>query len=147
MRQRNVNLWLSLIFLIFSVIVYITAIGYDPMPSKFPKLLAIICAILALFLMAGALVKTKREDDTVAEHNGSYSMMLLVCVSMVGYAAMLKFAGYIPSSIVMMIAVGWFLGFRKFRFLLVISIITVLIVYGVFGLLLGVPLPIPFFIE
>ncbi len=147
MLQRKINLWLSFIFLLSSVIVYVAAMGYDAAPAKFPKLLAVSCAVLSILLFVRAVIHPKREDGAPAEESGGRLMTLLVCLGMAGYAMALKFGGFIAPSIVMMIFIGWVLGYRKFGQLLVISTLFVLFVYGVFGLLLGVPLPLPFFME
>ncbi|MGE4298761.1 MAG: tripartite tricarboxylate transporter TctB family protein [Desulfovibrionaceae bacterium] len=147
MLIRNENFWLSLVFMAISVTTFITASGYDDMPARFPKLLALVFALLSVILLVQTWLKARREPTRVQTAAMALGTPILVALGMAGYATALEFAGFIAPSALLMVYVGWVLGYRRAGLLLLVSLLFVLFVWGVFGVLLGVPLPRLFFLE
>jgi putative tricarboxylic transport membrane protein len=149
MLLKIVDTWLSVLFLAISLVIYVTAAGYDAMPGRFPEILAVVLALLSVLLFLNAVIKNraKAKPEAKAAPGAHYVMPGLVTLGMAGYALALDFVGFIVPSVVLMFYVGWALGYRRSGLLLLVSLIFVLIVYGIFGLLLGVPLPRPPFME
>jgi hypothetical protein len=140
---RKADLWLSLVLLILSALVFHTASGFDEMPSRFPKLLAIVFAALAILLAASsALGKEKERPEVLAAMRG-FDKPLFLAVGMVVYVRTVDILGYLVPSVLLFLFVGWMLGYRKHVRLAATGLVAVLIVYAVFNLALGVPLPSP----
>ncbi len=148
MLFKSIDTWLSLAFLASSIAIYYTASGYDELPSRFPMLLAVTMALLSVLLFCINLVKLRaKPTPKAAEPVLRYVMPALLTLGMIAYAAALNLAGFLIPSVIFMFYVGWILGYRRLGVLLLVSIGFVLVVYGIFGLLLGVPLPHPPFME
>ena len=147
MLFKHVDTWLSLAFLALSAIIYSTAAGYDPMPSRFPIILAATLALLSGLLFFNTLMSVRGKVRPAWISLQGWRMPGLVTVGMVAYAAALDFAGFIVPSIIFVFYIGWALGYRRFGVLLFVALLSVVVVYGVFGVLLGVPLPRPPFMD
>lgn len=149
MLLKSVNTWLSIVFFALGVVVFSVASGYDDAPSRFPVLLAISFMVLSVLLFINTMIalRLQKKPASTAANAGRFIMPAFVTVGMCAYAAALDFAGFIVPSIFLMLFVGWILGYKRFGLLLLVSLLFVLAVYGVFGLLLGVPLPRPPFME
>ncbi len=148
MLLRSIDAWLSLVFFALGIVIYVTASGYDDIPSRFPILLAFSFMALSALLFVNTLFKLRKMDTSKAGFGGArYVMPGMVTAGMCAYAAALDFAGFIVPSVLLMLFVAWVLGYRRAGLLLLVSLLFVLAVYGVFGLLLGVPLPHPPFME
>lgn len=148
MLLKKIDTWLSIVFFATGVVVYMMASGFDDIPSRFPILLAISFMVLSALLFVNTFFKVRRQngpEEAPAHGCHRYIMPAMVTVVMCAYAAALEFAGFIAPSVLLMLFVGWVLGYRRSGLLLLVSLLFVLAVYGVFGVLLGVPLPrLPF---
>ncbi len=146
MLLKKINTWLSVTFFALGIVIYATAINYDKMPARFPLLLAISFCVLSLLLLGNTILQHragKAKDITFTA--GHYVMPVFVAIGMCIYALALDYAGFIIPSVLFMFYIAWVLGYRRGGLLLLVSLLFVLGVYGVFGLLLGVPLPkLPF---
>ena len=67
--------------------------------------------------------------------------LLLLAMAIVIYSLLLRPIGYIIATILFLMAVLYIFGYRKYLWLVVISVVMPLIIYYLFVELLGVPLP------
>ena len=139
--RRDPDRGLSLFLLALSGAVYFTARAYDDLPSRFPKLLAISLAALALALLAGSLF---RKTEEVAARSTSLEALrgpLVVAAGMAAYLALLPRGGYVPTSLALFAFVAKALHYPRLKTLLLAAAVAVLVLYGLFRIALGVPLP------
>jgi putative tricarboxylic transport membrane protein len=140
---RKADLWLSLVLLVLSALVFHTASGFDEMPSRFPKLLAVVFAALAIMLAISVSFRKEKESPEFLAALRGFDKPLVLVVGMVVYIRVVDILGYLIPSVLLFFCVGWMLGYRKHVRLAVTGLVAVLIVYAVFNLALGVPLPSP----
>ncbi len=140
---RKADFWLSLALLMLSALVFQMASGFDEMPSRFPKLLAVVFAALAIMLATSALLRKEGESPEFLAALRGFDKPLILVVGMVVYVRIVDILGYSIPSVLLFVFVGWMLGYRKHVRLAVTGLVAVLIVYTVFNLALGVPLPSP----
>ena len=120
-------------------------------PSTFPKILAVLTVLTALVILLG-LEKSDSEKKPadidyrrLLEYNIGQAVLLLGL--MVGYALLLRPAGFLFSTVAFLSIGAVILGERKLHFLIPIAVLATAIVWylveGVLGIFLR-PLPIFF---
>lgn len=138
---RDQDFWLSLVLLALSAAVYVTASGYDDLPSRFPRLLALSLAILALGLLASTIVrKTSAATPTTLSWHGLRGP-LVITFGMTGYLLVLPWGGYFATSLALFFFVAKALGYRSSATLAVTAVVAIAALYLSFAVALGVPLP------
>ena len=142
MLLRRINTWLSVIFFILGGSVWFVAVDYDVVPSRFPILLAICFILCSFFLLFNAVLESRTGKDLAEKFKWqSYVTPFLIATGMSLYAVILDYCGFIVSSFFLMCYSSWILGYRRTSFMFLVCFLFVLIVYGIFHLLLGVPFP------
>lgn len=110
-------------------------ISYDPL--FFPSLLLGVIALLSVFLIIGSLF-SRLPSNT----NGyNYPALLLGTLITGFYFLTLKWVGFIPASIIFMIAFMLLLQYRRFTSLLLCAFMIPLVTWLTFTHVLNVPLP------
>jgi len=118
-----------------------TARGFDPGfmsdplgPSTFPYLLGGVMAVTALYLLL-------RPDAPAHWPDPRHLLqMLLVVAVLLAYAGLLEWLGFIIATIVTVTVLGWRLG-ASLKIAVLTGIGVSLAVYGLFDMLLELPLP------
>ncbi len=142
MLLRRMNTWLSVMFSILGGSVWLVAIDYDVIPSRFPILLAICFILCSFFLLFNTVLENRSGKFLAGKFKWqSYVTPFLIATGMSIYAVVLDYCGFIVSSFFLMFYSSWILGSRRTSFMSLVCFLFVLIVYGIFHLLLGVPLP------
>jgi len=127
--------------------------GY-PGDSFFPRLAIIFAVICALIVLMKGLI-LPRGAQLAAGENATFPLrwfdFLSVCVLVVAYGEMLSLVGFEIVTVVLMtvilaprIAVGGISAARSIVYALGMALVTTLIFYVAFGLLLRIPLPLMF---
>ncbi len=105
----------------------------------FPRLIAIILMIIntlyAINIMRGKAAIKKKTDEVVPQ-----KMTYILAISL-GYVLLLRFLGYVIATTIFLPTSMYFLGVKRPKVLLMVTVLTVLVIYISFGLLLKVPMP------
>lgn len=152
------DLYLGIFFLILAIAIWvlipfqIKVGGYTAMgPRFFPKVITIILAIVSTSLIATSLIKYKKEiketNDKIDETTKTEKLnlrdetrALLIFCLMLLYAFLMTRIGYILSSLLVVGAIVFILGSRKW-YHYVIFASSVFVIYFVFKNFLYVFLP------
>lgn len=141
MLKLRLDGWISLI-LLFSFAGFLYAAGsYDIQVVRYPQIL--FCAAIALSL-AAFVQSLLRQKKTPKEGAGfqHYVSVAVVFLMIAFYAAGVMFFGFAVPTVLFLIAMMYYFGERRWLMMGVISVLFMLILYGVFVQLLSVPLPI-----
>ncbi|MCA0927997.1 tripartite tricarboxylate transporter TctB family protein [Ruegeria profundi] len=120
-------------------------------PSTFPKVLAVLTIITCLFILLG-LEKSEddgKEPDIDYRRLGDYhlSQALGLLALMVGYALVLRPAGFLSATFLFLVIGSVTLGERKFIVLLPVAAFASFVVWYLVDEVLGIYLhPWPFFL-
>lgn len=105
--------------------------------------MAFLLGLMSLGLMLGALIrifgKTSKETDAPKI---KWRNPLLVLIILTAYGAFFNFLGFSLSTFLLLTVLVWVLGRRKLYVALIVSILTVVLSYGLFVVALGLPLPL-----
>lgn len=146
--MKKGNIIASVLVIALGIYVIITCLGYPtaeaygtgvPGPGLWPGVVA-GCMVLAGLALLIKSLRMKPEDDTPIEiwTDGTKRVYITMAI-LVAYVAILGAAGFILSTIVMLVIfIQWFAK-TKPAVTLLISVATTLIIYCVFKFLLNVP--------
>ncbi len=105
----------------------------------FPRLIAITLMIIntlyAINILRGKAPIKKKIDEIVPK-----KMKYILVISLV-YIILLKYLGYVITTAIFLPTSMYLLGVKRPRTLLVVTVLTVLIIYISFGVMLKVPMP------
>jgi len=132
------DLRLSICLLLFSGFVFVKAFDFPDEAAYFPKLFSVVLGILAILLLISALYR-KNSESAITRVN--YANTIYIVLGLIAYALVLKVLGYIISTGLLVLYVIYVLGYRKIKYMILVSVIGVLFAYVVFGIFLNVPLP------
>lgn len=131
----------GVLMLLLAVVYTWTARGFDPGfmsdplgPSTFPYLLGGVMAVTSLYLLL-------RPDASANWPDPKHLLqMALIVVLLLAYAGLLEWLGFIIATLLTVTILGWRLGASP-RTALLTGIGVSLAVYGLFDMLLELPLP------
>jgi len=111
-------------------------------PYLFPTLISVFGFLLAISLLADALheLRDTREAETDAKAKNLPGVLVLVGASVL-YDILLPVIHFIPATVLYLLGLFLYLGERKWWKLALLSVLTTLVVYALFGLGLHVRLP------
>jgi putative tricarboxylic transport membrane protein len=130
----------GLALLTLAVAYGIAAGGYqamigDPLgPAVFPMALAIVLGLLSLYL----IVRPDHEPDW--PRGRALLKQVLTLVAFVAYAYLLEPVGFLVSTFVVVVTLGWLLGARLWQ-ASVAGVVIAAVLFVLFDTLLGLPLP------
>lgn len=138
---------LSVILIVISIATYVVAKEYPDIASHFPTRLAWVLGGLAVALLVKSLFVTRVKNAQETTDLSSIKGVFVVVISIAVYTLILKYAGYLVSSFCLLLFLIPFLGFTRKVALILTTAGCVLVVYGAFKLILGVPLPPGLFFQ
>jgi putative tricarboxylic transport membrane protein len=100
----------------------------------------LVISLLMITASATALLKAKQDDDVEAFDRGILTVVLSV-VSLLAYAALLPMVGFEIPTVLLLFFWIKILGREGWRSAVTVSLVATAVVYGLFVLLLAVPLP------
>ncbi len=110
-------------------------------PYLFPLILAGAVIILGLTILIPAFAADDRKETTDQEkHGNSLRVFILLAISIV-YDILMRFAGFIPSTAAVVLAMTAFLGERRLKILIPMAVFTPVVLTLIFKVGLGVRLP------
>ncbi len=112
-----------------------------PRTAFFPIILATLLLILSLILLGQALrgARTVRGPDRI-EAEGWYRIGATL-VTLVGFALVLERLGFLLSTFLLMVLLLRAIEPQAWPKVIAVALVTSLVVYAIFGWLLGIPLP------
>ncbi|MEM6933898.1 MAG: tripartite tricarboxylate transporter TctB family protein [Pseudomonadota bacterium] len=158
--------WIALIFVTFCCIYgYAAFFTMDQLlppfmqrnpvwPSTFPKVLAIIGAIVGIIVLLGI----EKTEETTKEPSATdinlanlreykLGQAIVLLALMVAYALALRPAGFLLATTVFLVAGSFVLGERKFHVMIPVAVIATGFVWYLVQVVLGIFLrPFPFFL-
>jgi putative tricarboxylic transport membrane protein len=130
----------GLVLLVLAIVYGVTASGYEAMigdplgPAVFPVVLAIPLGLLSLYLIA----RPDPEPDW-ARGRALLKQVLALAV-LVAYAYLLEPLGFIVTTLLAVVALGWLLGARL-RDATLAGVVIAVVLFVLFDVLLKLPLP------
>lgn len=150
--MRKSNIISAIIFILLGAYVLIEAstfpeLGGDQVtgPEFFPSILAIILIGLSLILFLTSI--GKKEDREMGFFNPIVFKTYLTILGLFAYILILNIMGFILSTIAILFILIRFYGMKSIPKLAIVSVVATFVLYGVFHLLLSVPLPTNIFLS
>lgn len=151
--------WIALFFLIVSIIYGYAAFNYPLLPfernmsflpNTMPQALAVLAILVSAFIALAPQKETAREEgnDMTIENIKQYKIgqALFLLIAMIVYALGLRVLGFIPATVVFIVASGWILGERKPIKMVIVALTATLIIWYLVQEVLGIFLkPLPWF--
>lgn len=128
------------LYIIAFVFLFLTHSLKDSGSRVFPYIVCILTIILATALLWCTKRKNRRGTGDVFDFSGTLSA-LAMCVFLLLYTVATTFIGFYLSTPFYLAASMWFLGQRNKKIILLISVMTPLVIYVFFTLLLGMRVP------
>jgi hypothetical protein len=146
---RNTSTFIGWCVLVFSGIVAWLTSRFEPLgekirswpPSYFPYVLAGFLALLALILLAEGYRKKEGPILGLSFGVDDYLRTLLLLVAMVVFTLAQDLLGFLVPSVLVVAGMQLILGARKVVPIIISSIAIPGVIYGLFYLVLNVPLP------
>ncbi len=107
----------------------------DPGTAAFPRILAVALAALAVVLLL-----RPSEVALLPERSGAFPVVGIVVLTAI-YAAVLPILGFLILTIVYLAGALLLMKVRKVVYLVLVPVVLSFALFGLFGLLLEVPLP------
>lgn len=147
-QDNKAAILLEILIIIFTVIILVSSYGHALRAVRLPIIIGTITLILVIVDIVQTLHKNKnaepkeiQELKTETPDNQLTKRLIGMIVFMFLTLALWRIIGYLFGSIVAIVGIGLFLGIRKRILLIAISVVVSLLLYIIFSVLLGVPLP------
>lgn len=147
LSNTNVNMISGLVALILGGLFYILTYGFPDIdtdilgPDFLPKLYSVFLVIFGLILIINAIIKKKRETAEMRSTNHSFLYGLASMLIVFIYILVLPYIGFYISTILVMLALLYFLKVRNYVILFSVSLGTITFLFIIFEKLLKVPIP------
>ena len=145
--MRRANITVALVFVSVSIVLLFAANRFNfgtlrvPQTGFFPRTLAILLLLLSLVLLAQALHQNVAERDGVKIPAEGWIRIASTLAIMIGFALMLEWLGFLLSTFMLMIFLLRAIEAPRWSKVVAVASVTAFASYGLFGWLLGVPLP------
>lgn len=142
MKEKKTDILMPVFFLLLAIVIY----GYCvTIPVEEAMFLMIVATVM--FLCAGILLflTFRNKKSEVSFENTEMKKVVITVVALMLYTLSLNIVGYIVDTVLLGSFIIWYLNPQKKAIPIMISIIVTVLVYIVFGILLRVPMPVPFF--
>ncbi len=151
--------WIALFFLIISVIYGYAAYNYPLLPfernmSFLPNTMPQALAVLGILVSGFIVLAPKKEVAMEAGNDMSIDQLkhyktgqaLSLIAAMIVYALTIRILGFIPATVIFIVASGWILGERKPLKMTGIALIATVFIWYLVQEVLGIFLkPLPWF--
>ncbi|WP_424467949.1 tripartite tricarboxylate transporter TctB family protein [Pseudoclavibacter helvolus] len=118
----------------------VPATGGDPFgPRWWPTVLGAAIALLGVLLVGVAIRKPDAPSEDAPTKRGLVRMLLMLA-AIAAYGVAWYYVHFVVVTLLLAAGLTYVLGGRGWRDLILFPVIVTVVLYGVFGLLLGVPL-------
>jgi hypothetical protein len=148
MEKRDLisGMFLILLSLAVCIMAYQLGLGTGSNPGAgFAAFgIAFLLGLLSLWMLVRAFIRVFREGGkkTTETQGIMWKKPLLILIALAGYGVFFNFLGFAFSTFLLMTLLVWVFGRRKLYVALIVSILTVILSYGLFVVALGLPLPV-----
>lgn len=143
MFHKKTEVAMPLAFMLLAMVTFLYTLGIPRDDGMFLKLIAVIIFVSA----AGILYFTLKEKKNTVNLEGADVRKVIVTIIILGlYTVSLKWVGYIAATFLLGAFTIRFLNYKFWPAIIGFSALVTALSYGVFQMLLGVPLPAPFFL-
>ena len=145
--MRRANITVALVFVGVSIILLFAAGRFNfgtlrvPQTGFFPRTLAILLLLLSLVLLVQALRHKAVEQGGVKIANEGWIRIASTLAIMIGFALVLERLGFLLSTFLLMVFLLRAIEAPRWPKVFAVASATAFASYGLFGWLLGVPLP------
>jgi hypothetical protein len=147
--MRTANLLLASILIGFSFLIFGLTLGFPNAgpdsiglgPASFPRLLAVCLSIISLQVLIASL-KSKETSKLELDYSGAKRLLYIIMIIILyGYA--LQFLGFAIPTIGFLAILNVLLSEknRRKRYTIIFALVTTVLVYIVFRLILGISMP------
>lgn len=137
--MKRDNALVSIFLYIVSIYVLISARSLPPESAKFPTMVAyVLIGLNTIFLyqvLAGKLKQTKRKDDIVPK-----KMWMIMALS-IAYVFTIDYFGYFLLTPIYLLSTMSALGVKNKKMGVIVTVVSVGLIYICFKVLLKVPVP------
>lgn len=113
--------------------------GFKGDAGLFPKILSIIIIVLNTIqlvkVITGHLIEIKGKEELDGKK------LVVILVASLAYVLSLQVLGFVVSSLIYLILAMYLLRVENKKALVIISVLTIIVIYLSFGVLLKVPIP------
>lgn len=150
----NGDIIITIIIGLFSLMMLLLSVDYPKEARRFPQIVAGFTLILCIFQIAMFLIrsKQKKESEQKDERDSESSSNIpakkwigVFCITLAYYLVVVPI-GFIISSILLLSVIPVYLGYRRYKIIISVAVITTLIAYYIFTGIFYVPLPKGLFI-
>ncbi len=134
------NILIPCVFIAIALLFYLVTLTFpeeEAGPSAIPHLWIIALIVLSIFLIIQALTGKMEPDPK----NGRLDKLALFVGATIGYLLVMQIVGYYISTFLFLVAVMYFLSYRKYITMVAVSGGWLLFAYVVFQRMLYIPLP------
>ncbi|MGV8980587.1 tripartite tricarboxylate transporter TctB family protein [Clostridium sp.] len=144
--MRKGNIIISCVFILIGILVLVNVSTFPSMgpdqitgPEFFPGLLALILIVLSAVLF---ISNYRSKDQSPTGLFDEYAIKAYITMAgLVGYLVLINIVGFIIATPILLFGLMRFYGMKQYPKLVLSSVIITGAIYGVFKLLLAVPLP------
>lgn len=144
MIVRKGDFYFSLVLDFLCVFVFAMSFSFPSEAAIFPQISSALLFVLSGFLMFNSFKGKQVAPEEAKREKFQYTSAVLLILGFVAYALLLNFLGYIITTLALVYYTIFVIGYRKQKWLIVTSIVSVAVTYALFRLVLGVPLPVSF---
>jgi|SRR5699024_1001970 len=137
--KHQLDIFLSIVLILLSVLIFFTSQGMPPDAGGFPKFLSLFLGVCALILLITSLKKNKIIK--IKADKKAIFVFLLITITLIIYYIALIYLGFIISSIILVFSILYIFEAANVIKNLIISVLIVMVIYYIFHKLLNVPLP------
>ena len=153
MLVKNKNVQDSCIIFCFGIFLFLyslsnhyngPAVEWKMSPSLFPIMISVFLILLSVSLFFDGLKQIKKDnsgDKIAAAKDYKLRPVLVTIVLSIAYFFLMRVVTFIPSTILYLGGMTFFLGERRYWLIALIAVICTFSIYVLFGLALGVRLP------
>jgi predicted ferric reductase len=144
MIKKNLLVDLSMpsVFIALAIWMIIESYTFPGEEGAFPKLIGLFMLIVAVFVL---LTTLRQKESKVNFKNINKRKVLEILVVLALYVALFKVIGYIIDTILLCAYVITTLGYKNYKVTILTSLGVTVVVFALFKIVLGVPLPLLLF--
>lgn len=143
MFHKKTEAAMPLVFIMLALLTFVYTLGIPRDDGMFLKLIAVIMFVTA----AGILYFTLKEKKNTVKLDGVDIRKVIVTVIVLAvYIIVLKWIGYLAATFMLGVFTIRYLNYKFWPAIIGFSALVTALSFGVFQVLLGVPLPAPIFL-
>lgn len=141
LKKNLIDLSMPLFFIVLSIWMMVESAALPGEEGMFPTLIGVFMLLVALFILFTTM---RQQASKVNFKNIDGKKVLTVLFVLCAYVALFKLVGYLIDTFLLCSYVIIALGYKNYKVAVLYSAGTTVVVFAIFKLLLGVPLPVFF---